>query len=81
MSIKFSPIQQDLMEVLVDGRPHRRQELLDCLDDPEKTRLTLKPYLYKIRQKLRPQGYDIVCELRNNSVWFRLVGLINQHDE
>lgn len=81
MSIKFSPTQQDLMEVLADGLPHRRQELLDCLDDPEKTRLTLKPYLYRLRQKLRVQGYDIVCEFRNRGFWFRLVGLINQHDE
>jgi hypothetical protein len=69
------------MEVLADGRHHRRQELLDCLDDPEKTRLTLKPYLYRLRQKLRVQGYDIACEFRNRGFWFRLVGLVNQHDE
>ena len=81
MSVKFSPTEQSLMEVLADGYPHRRQELLDCLDDPEKSRLTLKPWLYRIRKKLRPQGYDVICEFRNRGFWFRLVGLINRNDE
>lgn len=81
MTVKFSPTQQDLMEVLADGRPHRRQELLDCLDDPEKSREMLKPYLYRLRKKLRVQGYDIDCVLKNRNVWFRLVGLVNQHHE
>ena len=62
-NVKFSPTQQAIIEVLADGLPHKRQELLDCFDDPLITNIHLNVMLCQLRKKLRPLGWCIDCVL------------------
>ncbi len=77
----FTPTQKDILNVLSDGRPHLRQELIDCLDDPLADRLTLKPVLYRLRKKLRPKGQDIKAVLQNMRVHYMHVRLLHSSNE
>lgn len=81
MTNGFTPTQKVILTVLSDGKPHLRQELVDCLDDPLADRLTLKPVLYRLRKKLRPQGQEIVAVLQNMRVHYRHVRLLHSYDE
>jgi DNA-binding response OmpR family regulator len=69
-------IKQLILEILADGRPHRREQLLECIGDPLASRNNLNVHLSKIRKELRPKGEDIVCELRERKIHYRHVRLL-----
>lgn len=71
MRKEFTPTQQAILDVLADNKLHRRQELLDCLDDPIKHRNSLKPVLYRLRKKLKPLGRRIDCVFCDRGFWYR----------
>jgi hypothetical protein len=68
---------KNLMRVLRDGKPHKRAELMICLDDPLATCAHVTAGLRPIRNWLRTQGQDIVCVLRNNTLHYQQVRLLN----
>ena len=74
----WTPTQARLMEVLGDGEPHARDELVACLEDEMSEWKNVKPHLTYIRKKLRPQQQEIVCQVVNRAFMYRLVGLVNR---
>lgn len=72
----YTPTQQRILEVLEDGKRHSRKELLQCLNDEMTGRGVLNSHLHLLRQKLRPRGTDIICELHNRSIGYRWVRLL-----
>jgi DNA-binding response OmpR family regulator len=75
-SDSFTPIEGRVLEVLSDGLSHPRQELLDCLQDDQAARTALQMHVSRIRKKLRPQGQDIVCEVKGYGIYYRHVRLL-----
>jgi len=72
-----SQIHDDMLKILSDGNPHRREELHACCG-PSSLRV-VRAHLSVIRKKLT-QGQDIVCVLRNRQIcyqWVRTVGSAN----
>jgi hypothetical protein len=72
----LTPTEQRIANVLADGMPHRRRELLACLQDPEAELNALRVHLCNLRAKLRPIGQDILCELSDRGLFYRQVRLL-----
>jgi hypothetical protein len=79
--IVFTAIQQRMIAVLSDGRPHTRKELHACLWDEKAKLSSICFHLSLIRSKLRTQGQDILCEWYNKSFHYRHVRLLSGDDE
>ena len=75
----FTPTQRRILEVLKDGMPHKRKELIDCLQDEMADRIDLNCQLSLLRRKLRPIGHEIVCEYGQRMLWYRHVLLIGRY--
>jgi hypothetical protein len=74
----FTDTEQKLLKILADGMPHRWKELHTCLPDDLGTSANLQCHIWNIRQKLRPHGYDIICEFYKRSRKnYRQVRLLN----
>ena len=82
----FTPTQQRMLKVLMDGLPHKRCELEACLDDdlhltasgePNSKAVTRR--LSELRKMLRVQGLDVVCRALGGRGYcrFQLVRLID----
>jgi hypothetical protein len=75
-AIFFTPIEQRIMKALSDGRPHHRDDILDCLLDPMAQRYNVYNHISKIRSKLRPHHHDILCVLRQGTIFYQHVILL-----
>ena len=77
----MTPTQRCMAEILADGLPHPRRELLDCISDAiglseEMKRLVnLRKHISDIRKKL-PVGEEIVCVLYKRSICYRHVRVL-----
>jgi len=82
--MKTTPTEKALLNVLSDGEPHKREELFAVLpDEMARTPETgasniLKQHLFRLRGKLRPIGYTIVCEYTGGRYMYRWVRLLVQ---
>ncbi len=74
----FTPTQRLLLNVLADGRPHSRAELHGCFDELAEVK-RVRNTISLMRAKLRPEGEDIVCELRSRQIWYRHVRLLKPY--
>lgn len=81
MAPKFSILQQKILNVLANGKPHPRQELLDQMDDPLATFRNLNDHIYRLRKKLRPNGHDVICENVHRRICYRHVILIGGEED
>lgn len=79
-----SETQKKMMDLLKDGMPHRREELVECLPEPEIAMLEMANafrcvtyHVYSLRKTLRPRGRDIICQLLNKALHYRIVGIIS----
>jgi len=77
----FTPTQESILKLLSDGFYHTRQELLDCLNNPDAGRTHLNNTLTCLRRRLRPRGHDVVCTIQHKRVGYRLVRLLSTHGE
>jgi hypothetical protein len=60
--MKLTPSQKILMDVLADGKPHGRRELLLALGDPDQKPAVISVFLHGIREALREEtGDEILC--------------------
>jgi hypothetical protein len=73
----WTPTQARIMEVLGDGKPHARDELVACLEDEMSEWRNVAPHLTAVRKKLRPSR-DVICQVVNRAFMYRLVGLVNR---
>ena len=72
----YTETEQKMLAILSDGFRHRPHQLFDCLWDEEGRLENIQMHISNIRNRLRPQGQDIVCELANGVTWYRWVRLI-----
>ena len=68
----FTPTQRRIIDLLKDGQPHKRDEVRQCVDDLASLE-TLKQHLIELRKKLRPHGYDVICQILNRGYHHRLI--------
>lgn len=78
--VRWTPIQQRMLEVLADGMPHRAEELHLCLNDTDGEIDNVRAHLTHMRKKLRPRGQDIICEWYNRGFYYRHVRLISKSE-
>jgi hypothetical protein len=62
---EFTLTQRILVEVLKDGQPHKRADLMEYLPDNLSSSGALRFHICNIRKILKTRGMDIVC------VWHR----------
>ena len=73
----WTPTQARLMEVLGDGEPHPRDELVACLEDEMSEWRNVAPHLTYLRKKLRPEQ-DVICQVVNRAFMYRLIALVKR---
>ena len=73
---KFTETEKRMLQVLADGMAHTREELHACLPDELSALSAIKRHLTEIRKKLRPQGQDIICQLKDRRPLYRHVRLL-----
>ena len=81
MTNNFTPTQNAILTVLSDGVPHHRQELMDCIDDPEPSSNQFHQALFRLRQRLKPLGQNIIVTLLNRRIAYVWTRRINSSDE
>jgi hypothetical protein len=61
MALKLTPTEQKLYDLLADGEPHKRKELLALVDD-QADPSALHKHMYRLRLKLKVEGEEIVAQ-------------------
>ena len=74
---RFTPTQRAIMQVLKDGRPHRREELKMAFSDALCSDVTIRVHVFHINQKIRPLGQEIVVVFRERQRLYRWVRIIS----
>jgi hypothetical protein len=73
---QFTETEQKIVNILIDGRSHHREELRACIDGEFTALVTMQNHLKNMRKKLRPKGQDIICEFVNRQLHYRWVRLL-----
>jgi hypothetical protein len=76
----FTPTETILMNILADGMPHSRKDLIAALPNDQSDFTNLSTHLSNIRKKLAPYGRLVICEIYNRTVHYRQVRHINCGD-
>lgn len=75
--MQYTPTQRRLLDMLSDGKPHRREELYGCIDDElADVAKCLRVHLTHLRKKLRKLSQDVLCELHRGKPHYRHVMLL-----
>jgi DNA-binding response OmpR family regulator len=77
----YTETQKRILQVLSDGLRHKRQELVDCLDDPLANPNTISVHLTYLRRKLNPIGEDVICVKSAKGYHYQHVRLLRKPDE
>ena len=80
MQLTYTPTQARMMQVLADGLPHKRSELIGCLYDTMGDAANVGVHITYLRRKLKAQGLNVICE-RTDKVYYRLVRHIENHSD
>lgn len=78
MAGEFTPAEQVLVDILQDGDPHMKQELIDAAGLSGDA--SLNERIKRIRKKL-PRGITIVAQFKNKSIRYRMMRLIGSSAE
>lgn len=73
---KLPPTQQRMLDLLSDGKPHKKLELKGLLWDEHANVNTIQYHISYLRKYVRGRGQEVICELYGFSVRYRLVELI-----
>lgn len=65
-----------MLDLLADGISHSREELRALLPDELGAISNIRTHLTAIRKQLRPQGRDIICEIRAGQTYYRHVRVL-----
>lgn len=76
----YTPIEQRIIDMLADGLPHNRAEVLDCLRDKESNLHALAMVIMRLRPKVRAMGQEIITEHHRGSIAYRHVILLSGSD-
>lgn len=69
--------EERILALLSDGVPHTRKEIHQLLWDDRGPLANIQQHLSNMRKRLRPVGKEIVCELVNRRICYRMVRLLN----
>lgn len=72
--IRFKGNQKALMELLKDGKPHSKREIVEVVDGDIKY---ISQWVFRIRKKINPRGFEIVCTYNGRQLKYQLVRLIS----
>lgn len=75
MPAVFTVTEKKLLEILSDGMPHSKYQLLEVLDDGLAAVGALRVHITNIRKKL-PAGQIIVCEYARQQTFYRHARLL-----
>jgi DNA-binding CsgD family transcriptional regulator len=75
MMSTFTPTERRIMEILIDGSDHHKEELAKCMEHDTELR-TLAQHISNMRKKLRPKGFDILLSM-NGKLYYRCVRLLS----
>src|SRR5687767_10791339 len=76
LGVAFTEVEWRIYQILSDGLRHRTVRFRECLYDELSKNDAVKSHMSRMRKKLQPRGYDIVCEFRNKTTNYRLVRLL-----
>lgn len=67
----LTPTQKRMLDLLMDGMPHRPRELRRCLYDngADVALSNVKSHISNIRKYLRRKGLDVVCNQSNGTYY------------
>ncbi len=71
-----NPTKQRILEMLADGLPHTKAELMTCFEDDMAPVSSLFTHISSLRKDLRPIGQDIICEYIRRRTHYRHVRLL-----
>lgn len=78
---KYTPNEQRILDVLADGHPHVKYELVELFGTDKEFLDHYQGAMYEaisqLRKKLTPIGEDVVCVIRGRKTyyqWIRLMG-------
>lgn len=79
--LEWTPTQVRMLQVLRDGRQHRKEELHACLNDDMGPLTNIRAHITAINEKLRKYEQTILCvQINGNSVRYQWVRLITSSD-
>jgi hypothetical protein len=61
----FSPTERRFMHLLKDGQPHHRRDFEKLLDDDLSSVNAIQAQISRLRAKLKPHRYTILCAFPN----------------
>ena len=69
----FSPTEQRIMDLLSDGLPHTKKEMVACLADPMGGEDNVKPHLHNLRKKLLTRNEAVLCVLVGGRIKYQFL--------
>lgn len=72
----YTPIEQRIIDLLSDGLPHDRRDVLECWNDHHMNLHAMAVAIMRLRPKVRALGQDIITEHRRGSISYRHVILL-----
>lgn len=72
---RYTPVQQRILGVLLDEKPHTKAELEACLPDEGECDSRLSVQLTGIRVVLRNVDRDIITRKHENTYYYQLIYL------
>lgn len=75
MDAKFTTTELRILQLLADGRPHKRKEIHACLEDELAEMKAIRFHIMNIRRKL-PRSETVVCEVFGSTICYRHVRLL-----
>lgn len=77
----YTPTQRRILDLLSDGVAHTKEELVKCLWDELAGPTILNQHISNIRDKLRPQGQDIINIQEQRVSYYRHVRIVSIKSE
>lgn len=71
----FTPTERAILDILSDGQPHAKDELIACLPDDLGDFGNVQNHLTNIRKKIRPRE-DIIAQLVQRRVYYRHIRVL-----
>lgn len=71
--VKLTPTQRKIMDLLNDGEPHVRADLLACLWDELGSLGTVRVHVHHLRKLLKPLDRDIVTRMIGRTLYYQQV--------
>lgn len=66
----FTPVEQKIMDVLCDSKPHLKSHIVHEVGEGYWSDANLRIHLTNIRKKL-PPGHEIICQVDSHHTYFR----------